>query len=348
MINHAIIGCGRVSENHADAFSRIEGVQIKYAVDINKEKAEALAERFSIKNVRTDFKSILNDPELTSISLAVPHYLHGPMAIDAANAGKHVLIEKPTVLLKEEGVDLKKAALKTGIVASPVLQHRYDKIVSEIKELIQSGDLGKLYFVRGHLECKRPSEYYKDSEWRGLLKKEGGSVLINQAYHLLDLLLFLSGPVKSVNAEMNTFQKEIMETEDALTATLSFKNGALGSLSICGVAGSSWKSYIELIGENGLVAFDINFPNQLHRFELKSKKSMRDWRNRLRAALPDPTNVTPGMGYYGLSHRDQAEDFIAEIRKQKKTSGATLDEALYVMDVIHDIYDSANENKNKH
>ncbi len=344
MINHAIIGCGRVAENHADAFSRIEGVKIKYAVDIIKERAEELADKFSISNVEIDYEKVLMDPELTSVSLAVPHFLHAKMAIKAANAGKHVLIEKPPVIHAEEGEELIAAAKESGVVVSPITQHRFDNIVGEIKELLDSGELGRICLVRGHLECKRPTEYYRDSDWRGSLEKEGGSVLINQAYHLIDLILYLAGPVENVNAEMATFQKEIMETEDVLSATLRFKEGTLGALSICGAAGSSWDSYIELVGEKGLIAFNINFPNQLHRFEMASKKSMKVWRNRLRASLPDPTKMAPGIGYYGLSHRHQAEDFIAEIKEGKATSGATLQEALYVMDVIRNIYKSATRN----
>lgn len=343
MINHAIIGCGRVAGNHADAFSILQDVQIKYAVDIVADKAKDLADKFSIEHVSTDFETVLKDPELHSVSLAVPHYLHAPMAIQAVHAGKHVLIEKPLVIKPQDGAELIAATTEAGVVALPVSQHRFDKIVCEIKELIDSGEMGEIRFVRGHLECMRPEEYYRDSDWRGSKEREGGSVLINQAYHLLDLMLFLAGPVSGVTAVSNTFQQEIMETEDTLCASMTFQNNALGTLSICGSGGSAWSSYIELICKNGLVAFDINFPNQLHRFEMTSKKGMKVWRNRLREALPDPQDTPAGAGYYGISHRNQAADFIAAIRKEKPTSGATLTQALYVMEVINDIYNSASK-----
>jgi predicted dehydrogenase len=341
MIHHAIVGCGRVAENHADAFSLLQDVQIKYAVDIIGQKAQALAEKFGISLSATSLERILDDPELDTVSLAVPHYLHGPMAIQAAQAGKHVLIEKPLVTSLADGKKLMEMAAHSDLVISPVAQHRFDRIVCEIKALMDSGEMGSIRLARGHLECYRPPGYYSDSDWRGLWEKEGGSVLINQAYHIVDLLLHIGGPVSEVSATMNTFQKDIMETEDTLCAWLRFRNHAVGSISICGSGGSSWSSYIEFICEKGLVAFDINFPNQLHRFEMASKKGMKYWRDRLRGALPDPGTLSPGIGYYGISHRDQAADFIAAVKKEKPTSGASLEQALDVVEVINNIYDSA-------
>lgn len=343
MINHAIIGCGRIAENHADAFSLLPNVNIKYAVDVIEDKAKTIADKFSINHVSTDFTTILQDPELHSVSLTLPHHLHGSLAIEAVKAGKHVLIEKPLVLDPEEGKQLMDLAEKAGVVVLPVTQHRFDNIVREVKNLVDSGDMGAIRFVRAHLECTRPAEYYLESDWRGKKAKEGGSVLINQAYHLLDLLIYFTGPVADVSGAMHTFQENVMETEDTLCATLRFQNNAIGSLSICGSGGSSWSSYIELICEKGLVAFDINFPNQLHRFEMQSKGSMKKWRDRLREALPKPEDQTSGTWYYGVSHREQAADFISEITKEKITSGATMEQALHVVNTIQRIYNSAQK-----
>jgi UDP-N-acetyl-2-amino-2-deoxyglucuronate dehydrogenase len=341
MINHAIVGCGRIAENHVDAFSLLPDVHIKYAVDIVEEKAQELAAKFSIPQVSSDFDAILKDPMLDSISLAVPHHLHLPMALAAAKAGKHVLIEKPLMLFPDEGKELLETASAQGVVVLPVAQHRFDKLICEIKTLISSGEMGDLRFARGHLECSRPAEYYRESDWRGFIAKEGGSVLINQAYHILDLMLYFAGPITSAEGIMETFQKDIMETEDVLSASIRFQNRALGTLSVCGAGGSSWLSYIELIFKDGVVAFDINFPNQLHRFEMTSKKGMKHWRERLRNAVTDTDDMPAGMAYYGTSHREQAADFIAAIRKEKISSGATLTEALYVVEVINEIYNSA-------
>ncbi|XZF15884.1 Gfo/Idh/MocA family protein [Chitinophagaceae bacterium MMS25-I14] len=343
MINHAIIGCGRIAENHADAFSLLPNVHIKYAVDVVEERAKDIAGKFPIGQISTDFTSILQDPDLHSVSLTLPHHLHGSLAMEAVKAGKHVLIEKPLVIDPEEGKELIKMAAQAGVVVLPVAQHRFDNIVREIKSLIDSGDMGSIRFLRAHLECTRPAAYYTESDWRGKKDKEGGSVLINQAYHLLDLMLYFAGQVSSVSGAMHTFQDGVMETEDTLCATLRFQNNAIGSLSICGSGGSSWSSYIELICEKGLVAFDINFPNQLHRFEMQSKGSMKKWRDRLREALPKPGDQTSGTWYYGTSHREQAADFISEITKEKATEGATLEQALHVVSTIQQIYDSAKK-----
>jgi len=342
-VNHSIVGCGRVAASHAEAFARLPGVSLWSCHDPVAERATALAQRFGIGRVESSYEAVLNDPQVTSLSLAVPHDLHVPMVLQALERGKHVLVEKPFALFPEEGARVIERVQHTRLTVVPVAQHRYDPMIRTIQELLRSGDMGEVRLVRAHLECRRPPEYYRDSDWRGRWAREGGSVLINQAYHIVDLLLHLLGPVKTVAADMATFSEPgIMETEDTLVASLTFERGTLGGLTLCGSAGAQWGSYIELLGARGLVAFDINHPNQLHRFQLESKRAMLAWKQRLTAPLPEDLGTSPaGIGYYGTSHRAQAQAFVACILGGEGSPFSELAEALEVVRVVRSLYASA-------
>jgi predicted dehydrogenase len=208
---------------------------------------------------------------------------------------------------------------------------------------VASGDLGELRLVRAHLECFRAPDYYRESDWRGRWAREGGSVLINQAYHMVDLLRLLAGPVKALSANMATFAgPEVMETEDTLVASFVYQSGALGSLTLSGSAGSIWSSYIELLGAGGFIAFDINYPNVIHRLQLNSKRAMQQWKKRFAEPLPEEFSAPPaGIGYYGTSHRLQARAFVEEIRKGGPPALGGLEEAMEVVGLIQRIYSSA-------
>jgi UDP-N-acetyl-2-amino-2-deoxyglucuronate dehydrogenase len=161
---------------------------------------------------------------------------------------------------------LLEAAAAANVVAMPAPQYRFDAIIRIVLDMARSGDLGKLVLVRGRLECVRPRQYYINSTWRGSPQREGGSALTNQAYHIMDLLNWLAGPLLKVSAEMDTpALKGFIEIEDALTTSLTFANGAIGALSVTGAAGRGWASFIELPGTAGVVAFGIANPNRIRR-----------------------------------------------------------------------------------
>ncbi|MCM2292395.1 Gfo/Idh/MocA family oxidoreductase [Allorhizobium sp. BGMRC 0089] len=342
---HAIIGCGRIAVNHVDAFRAVEGVTLTHAVDIDAEIASGFAQTHGIAKAAIDIDAVLDASDVHSVSLCLPHFLYQSIAEKALARGKHVLMEKPCGLNGDEIRAIGRIASENGLVAMPVAQHRYDPLVISIYHLIQSGALGRIALVRGHLECQRPLAYYQDSPWRGKLPREGGSVLINQAYHILELILWLAGPLESQHANMGTLRApQAMETEDTLTATLRFAGGAMGALTLTGAGGATWNSYIELIGTEGMIAFDINFPNRLHRFQLEDRAQMRRWRKRFDEDLAALPPVATGTEYYGVSHRDQARDFISHIRGEARVeTGADLAHAAVVGSVIEQLYASARE-----
>jgi UDP-N-acetyl-2-amino-2-deoxyglucuronate dehydrogenase len=350
IINHVVVGCGRIAPSHADAIASLEGAaRLWGCCDIDEAAAASFADKFGIDRRYPRLEDVLADPEVHAISLATPHDLHASMAKAALERGKHVLVEKPFVLDTDVGRELVVLAERERRLLAPVAQHRYDALIVEIAELLASKALSQPRLVRMHIECARKPEYYRDSPWRGSWAREGGSVLMNQAYHLVDLLLHLCGPIADVEARYHTFAPaDVMETEDTLVASLVLAGGGLVSLSVVGSAGSEWNTHFEFLAEDGALSFDINYPNRLHRFDLRSKPAMKKWRDRLRDAAGQPLTLTPAAGYYGTSHRAVLRDFIAAVARVEGGESPDLTaarQAIETVTVIQQIYDRARRGK---
>ena len=341
-LTHAIVGCGRVAPFHVDAFLGIPHATIKYAVDVVPEVAIDFAHKFNIPKVCTSLEDVLSDPEVTSVSISTPHDLHAVMTLQALLSGKHVLVEKPCVIHPEDASSILRILGSSALVVMPVSQHRFDPAIEVISTAINCGHLGQMVMFRGHLECVRPRDYYSASPWRGRWVREGGSVLINQAYHLVDLMLWMAGPVTTVSAEIrNLANGDIMETEDLVVTSLGFTSGALGVLTVTGASGGSWHSYLEFSGTQGVIAFDIASPNNIHRVELTDKGTERAIKSRLEAIRHSAEPPVPQLQYYGISHRMQARAFSELIRGGHVKDAADLAAALEVIRLIQRIYSVA-------
>jgi predicted dehydrogenase/dTDP-4-amino-4,6-dideoxygalactose transaminase len=343
MTGHAIVGCGRIAVCHADAFARVG--TLAACADLVGGRAADLAARFGIR-AAADVDELLDDASVVSLSICTPHDVHGDIALHAVERGKHVLVEKPLVLDLAHGERLLARARERGVVVMPVVQHRFDPIVRAVMALVRSGDLGPPRLVRAHLECARPAEYYRDSGWRGLWPREGGSVVMNQAYHAIDLLLALCGDVDRAGAEMTTFAPaDVMQTEDSFAAALRFASGALGTVSVTGAAGSPWNSYIEILGAWGEIAFTINYPQTVQRLRVADRQAMLRWKKTFTAAAEPALEAPPaGAEYYGISHRAQALAFDARIRGETPEDGAaTAADALATVALIQRLYAAAGK-----
>jgi UDP-N-acetyl-2-amino-2-deoxyglucuronate dehydrogenase len=308
---HAIIGCGRVAPNHADGFRSLPGTEIRWACDRNEAAAAALAGDFGIPRVTTDPGDVLRDPAVVSVSVAVDHAQHAALTLAALEAGKHVLLEKPIALEPEDGASLIRLAERRGKVLSVVSQHRYDPLVADVRAWIDAGLLGPLVAASVTLRCRRTREYYTGSYWRGTWAGEGGSVLINQGYHAIDILRWTCGDLEVVGASMTTsaLLAGTIETEDTLGALLRGRGSMLATVNLTAASVTNWKTRIEIVGQAGTVVFTIDHPARLHscegRPELLNKVALA------RAHLEQ--EPAPGLDYYGVSHRRQIADFCQSV-----------------------------------
>lgn len=307
---HAVVGCGRVAPNHVDGFSALLDAELRWACDRDPSRAQSLAHEHGIPHVTSDVRDVLADPLVDSVSIAVDHAQHYELAAAALKAGKHVLIEKPLAMTVEEGAALTALAERTGRVLSVVSQHRYDPVVTAVRDWIADGLLGRLVSGTVSLQCGRDDTYYADSYWRGTFAGEGGSALVNQGYHALDVTRWLTGGLAVAGAAVgHTAPRGGMETEDTLAAVLRGPQGALVTYQVTVASSITWRTRIELVGTEGSVLFDLDHPGTLH---------LAEGGDALRAAAREMgTEVAPapaGIGYYGISHRRQIADFAAAIR----------------------------------
>lgn len=339
-VYHALIGCGRVAPTHVDAARYAEDLVLRDVVDSVPAIAEAFAQEWGLTAV--PIEAVMDDPNVVSVSLCTPHDTHFKLTKLALESGKHVLLEKPSALDQAQVDELAVIAEQCGRHVFPITQHRFDPLAKIARDLISSGDLGTIRMVRVALECVRDPGYYADSDWRGTWAREGGSVLMNQGYHFIDMLLWLVGPVQTIGASMgNLANRDVMETEDSLVATLEFATGAFGEINISGAAGGRWTNVIELVADRGVIAFDLSTPARVHRLELKSKKALKHWRAAVAQAAA-VTEMPVGVSYYGVTHRDQFR-VLGEVLAGQAIDDrcATLAESSQVVRVINVIYRSA-------
>lgn len=206
MIVVAIIGCGRIANYaHLPALNKLDNVRIKYACDIIIEKAQkAKLDYPKIENVIIDYHEALNDEEVDTVFVLVPNYEHKRITIDALNAGKNVLCEKPIALNYEDALEMQKEAQKAHKILNIGVNNRYNAAINKVKELCENGTLGHIYHVESH--------FFTTRSIPGLggpfttKKMSGGGVLIDWGVHILDLIQYLVGHqrLKTVSASTNS------------------------------------------------------------------------------------------------------------------------------------------------
>lgn len=340
-IRHAIIGCGSVAPNHLDGVRHCTLSKIEMVCDRDESTLNDFMRKNGLTRGTTDYRKILKNPEIQSVSIAVDHAQHAALAQEALLAGKHVLVEKPFTINREDARALIDLARQRGLVLAVVSQHRFDPLIKYIYNMVQRGDLGEMLSIWATLQCLRTPKYFQ-SYWRGTWAGEGGSVTINQYYHVLDLVRWMGGPVAEVQAMIGTLRwKGIIETEDTIAGMLRFENGAFGSIAATSASPVNWRSRIDLIGSRGSLSFDIDHPDTLHAYQLEPTVE-KDLLAFLKTDLTRDT-PPPGKGYYGISHRYQIEEFMQAVAGQVDRVTVTGEEGLETLDLILRIYEAAKK-----
>lgn len=325
----AIIGCGLISKNHLKALNNVEHAVCAAVCDIVREKAEAAAKQYEVPGIYTDYRKMLNDPDIDVVHICTPHHLHAQMAVDALLAGKHVLCEKPMALSKEDAKRIMEARDKSGRNLGICFQNRYNEASVYMKKLLESGELGEITGARGQVTWNRKPEYYTQSSWRGKWATEGGGVLINQAIHTFDLLQWLTCPVKTVEASISTKRlKEAIEVEDTVDVLMTGENGQrmLFYASNCYVKNAPVE--LEIICENGSIKMVGN--------EVVTEKNGQ-------ITKKDYSSGTVlGKDYWGSGHGFLIDDFYQCIQTGKAfpVSG---EEAVVSVRLLEAVYRSAKE-----
>ncbi|MBR7131632.1 MAG: Gfo/Idh/MocA family oxidoreductase [Lentisphaeria bacterium] len=335
MIKCGIIGCGVISPTHLAGYKSIADADPVFFCDLIPARAEKLASQVSGGRCFTDYRQMLNDPELSAVSVCTDHASHGEIVAAAISAGKHVICEKVSGRTAEDlELMLKSAAEHPEVVASGIFQHRFNPGNIALKNLIASGLLGKLLTVNLNFACLRTNAYYENDPWRGTVAGEGGGVLINQAIHFLDQLRFLFGDVRRVAAlSGNLTHQGVIEVEDTVAFTAEFTGGLMVTVNATNSAFAKWRSALTICAARA----QLEFIDEKLTYLDAADSDAAAIRNALECNA-DPAEVH-GKTYYGTGHTAQLADFIDAI-KDKRMPQVTLADAANSAAFVHAVYES--------
>ena len=249
-----ILGGSGISRTHVRAAQSIDGVKVVAICGANQSKVAVLAQ----SSQATPYESLsafLEHP-MDIVAIGSPSGLHGAQAIEAVRRGLHVLVEKPVDTTAAKADELITEAERMHTKVGVFFQERLSPELAAIKTAINSGELGKPLFASGSVKWYRPPEYYSESRWRGTWELDGGGVLMNQAIHTLDLLLWFFGPVARVTGRVAT-QLHNIEMEDTAAALLEFENGAFGIIEASTAAFPGFPRRVEVTGTKGTLVHEL-------------------------------------------------------------------------------------------
>ena len=304
-----LLGGGNITETHARA-AREAGIPIAAICGSNADSTGRLAREFG-SQAFTDLRPFLAYRPLDLVIIGSPSGLHAQQGIAAAGAGLHVLVEKPIDVTTARADELIAGADSAGVKLGVIFQDRVKPDVRRLKDMVDSGVLGRLLLATAHVKWYRPPEYYSASRWRGTTALDGGT-LLNQGIHTIDLLRWLMGPVKRVCGIVATTLHHI-EAEDTAVATLEFASGALATIEVTTAAYPGFPRRVEITGEQGTVVLegdDIKEVGLKEEVRLKPETTA-DVRSQsaISAASPVVSDVS--------AHRAIIEDFVAAIRENR-------------------------------
>jgi len=227
-VRFGVIGIKGMGRGHIRAIGEVEGAELAAICDIDADAARTTAQELEVPWYE-DYREMYRQGGMDAVSIATPHYLHAPMAIDAMRTGIHAFTEKPIAISAREADEMIAVAAETGMKLGVCHNRRASGLSQALKQIVDQGRLGRITRVLWTSCGLRTQAYYDSGEWRGTWEQEGGGVLINQTVHDMDLLQWLVGPVVEVAAIIGRLSHRT-QVEDIAGAAVRFGNGAYGVL----------------------------------------------------------------------------------------------------------------------
>jgi predicted dehydrogenase len=253
MIKIGLLGCGRIAKRHAELLKSgvIAGAELVAVCDSDSKRVKLFSSTYGVPAFYS-IESLLSDSTADAIAVLTPSGLHAEHAIQVAQAGKHVIVEKPMALKLQDADAMIAACDRAAVKLFVVKQNRFNVPVIKAREALDAGRFGRLVLGTVRVRWCRDQAYYDQDAWRGSWALDGG-VLTNQASHHIDMLEWFMGEVDSVHARSTTALVDI-ETEDTAVATLRFSNGALGVIEATTAARPrDIEGSLSVLGEKGAV-----------------------------------------------------------------------------------------------
>ncbi len=333
-VKFAIVGCGRIGKRHASMVDVNADTELVALIDVNKNIQESLAEEFNVP-VFLSIESFMNsDIHADVVNICTPNYLHASQAIAALKNGSHVVIEKPMALSKVDAEAVIHESLKVNKRVFCVMQNRYSPPSRWLKEVVESGVLGKVYMANINCFWNRDDDYYQGgaaSYWKGKLDKDGGT-LFTQFSHFLDTMYWLFGDVTNIKANFYDFNHQhTTEFEDSGIVQFDFVNGGAGSINYStAVYGQNMESSLSIIGEKGSVKVGGQYMNEIVYCHIKDYEQ---------PVLEDTLPPNDYGKYKGsaANHQFVIQNVVDALQGNKTVTTNSL-EGLKVVEIIENIY----------
>lgn len=306
-VHFGILGCGMIARFHAAALLSLENAALVGVADAAPQFAESFAQQYGIK-AYASYEDMLADPDIDAVCICTPSGFHAPNALQALQAKKHVVLEKPMAFTAKETRQLEEAAEKSGCVLTVICQLRFSKDVQKIRKLLAENAFGKLVFCDLYMKYWRDPAYYASSNWKGTRKFDGGGALMNQGIHGVDLLLYLAGDAKVLCAKNKTHFHNI-EVEDLSVAMLEFENGAMGVIEASTCSNPGFERRLEITGTEGSV---VLVENRIEKLILKGEDCTESAEAKVSGTASDPTAMDSAL------HAQQIANFIGAIQGQQE------------------------------
>jgi len=342
-MNFGIVGTGLIAHFHARAIGQKQGCKVAPCVVTIAERSEAFAKKYSCAGY-ADLKEFLAHPGLEIVTICTPSGAHMETAVAAADAGKHLIVEKPIEITLPRIDAIIAACDRNNVGLAGVFMSRYHEAAGVFKKAVEAGRCGRLTLGSAYIKWWRSQEYYDKGGWKGTKKFDGGGALMNQGIHAIDLLQWFMGPVESVQAYGATLGHERIEVEDTAVAALRFKNGALGIVEGSTAAYPGFPKRIEISGVKGTAVLEEeSFTCWKFADEKPGDEEIRRKYSAKAAAggSADPAAI----GYHG--HKMQFTDVVTAIRAGKKplVDGREARKAVEIILAIYKSFETGREVK---
>jgi UDP-N-acetyl-2-amino-2-deoxyglucuronate dehydrogenase len=331
-IRFALVGCGRIANNHFGAIRQHqERCELVGVCDINP---RALAEAVGHTGAEgySSLERMLAKCDADAVIVCTPSGLHPEQAVQIAAAGRHVITEKPMATRWEDGKRMVAAADAARVRLFVVKQNRRNATLQLLKSAVDKKRFGRIYMVNLNVFWTRPDEYYNSAKWRGTWEFDGGAFM-NQASHYVDLIDWIVGPVESLQAYTATLARDI-EVEDTGVISLRWRNGALGSMNVTMLTyPRNMEGSITVLGEHGTVRIGGVAVNEVQQWEFATPDPDDD---KVHDASYQTTSV------YGFGHPLYYDNVIRVLRgeAEPETDGR---EGLKSLEVLVAAYKSARD-----
>jgi predicted dehydrogenase len=339
-LRFGIVGCGKIYSTHADALGRIDGARLAAVYDVDAEAACRAGERYGVPAPRAwdEFLSLVD-----VVIVCVPSGLHAEVGVRAAQAGKHVVVEKPIDVSVGAATRLVDACRAAGVKLACISQHRFSREMRRLHDAAQSGEMGRLLQGDATIKWYRTQEYYDSGDWRGTYALDGGGCLMNQGVHYVDMIQWVMGGVRSVQAMCRTLNHAI-EVEDTAMALVEYRNGAVGVIRGSTCCFPEMAERIEVHGSHGSVVLERDRVRLWHVDPVAAGQGQYGGGVMMQpapaATIRTVEDVDDPTAHWGEQHRLQLEDFAQAVRDDRDPF-ITGEMALAPLRVILAIYESS-------